>query len=578
MVTVRAFISTLVTLLFLSGIAVADDTRVSMQLSDKDIYPNEELQGTITVQHNRSDEVDPSAFHVKGEPLHVEFIRNVEISPQSDLVISFYSFQLPPQESGLHVLPGITVSVAGKSYSTPATTYEVKQRSTMVRGPGGIILQLETFVEGKLPMYVGQEISVGYRIFFNGNIELTEQVLPLIDAVGFKKIGSERIGDVREGGISVRQIEQLIEATKAETFTFGPSYLTGYTYTTDWRGKKKAMGGTIKAETAPVKIVVLDFPKEGQPSSFNGSVGEDIDFDVSLISPPLATVGDKFILSVTFSSDKDMPNIKLPEICCQPGFPGFFELDDIPPLPVERENSKMFSVDLRPLTPHIREIPSIEFSYFNPDKELYEVRRSKAISVRVNPSPSKSLPMSPGVPTAPDQKAAVDQKDVVWPTTTAETQPIEIHTIYPLGMDDLTDRLFGTWAVFLILPFGGFFIYVQVDIREKRKKKVLAKGQKDSTYWFDQAKASQEDVADFYHLLNKAFILRLFENRWILEEVSSPQELPDEGMCKKVKHFLCGIDEMRFSQKRQQSNEDIIAVAEQLFYEIGRGTEGKKHD
>lgn len=573
MVIIRVAIFLLLSLVAYNHTAMADDTRVTLQLSDKGIFAGQEVEGTVTIQHLKTDEVDPKSFNIKGEPLQVQFIKNVEISPQSDLVISFYNFTLPAQEAGLHVLPGINVKISGRSYSTPATTYEVKARSKMTRGPGGIILQLESFVDGKLPLYVGQEISVGYKIFFNGNIELTEQVLPLLDAAGFKKVGTERIGDVREGAISVRQIEQLIEAVKPGTFTFGPSYITGYTYTVDWRGKKQTMGGTIKAEAAPVKIVVMDFPKKGQPPSFNGSVGEDIDFDVSLISPPLATVGDKFVLSLVFSSPGDLSNIKLPEICCQPGFPGFFELDDIPPLPVERDGSVMYSVDLRPLTPNIREIPSIEFSYFNPDKEVYEVKRSKGIPVKVNPSPSKPLPLVPGTPTVPGTQvpSGSDQTDVLWPATTSDTQPIEIHTIYPLEMDDLSNTIFGTWAVFLILPFGGFFIYVQIDLREKRKKKAKAKNIKDSAYWFGQAKNAKDNVGEFCHLLNKAFIMRLYEKGWIEEEHLSPQQLSNEGVCGDVKEFLCGIEEMRFTSKTLQSTDEIIDEAEALFYEIGKG-------
>ncbi len=577
MVIIRVAFCLLLSFVAYNQSAIANDTRVALQLSDKGIFANQEIKGTITVQHLKSDKVYPNTFNIKGDPLQVKFVRNVEISPQSGLVISFYSFKLPAQKAGLHVLSGVNVKIAGRSYSTPAMTYEVKPRSKITKGPGGVILQLESFVDGNLPIYIGQEISVGYKIFFNGNIELTEQVLPLLDASGFKKVGNERIGDVREGSISVRQIEQKIEATKPGTFTFGPSYITGYTYTVDWRGKKKTMGGTIKAEAAPVTIVVMDFPKEGQPPSFNGSVGEDIDFDVSLITAALSTVGDKFVLSLVFSSSEDLSNVKLPEICCQPGFPGFFELDDIPPLPVERDGSMMYSLGLRPLTPNIREIPSIEFSYFNPDKEVYEIRRSKGIPVTVKPSPSKPLPLVPGTPTVPDAKTSrgSGQGDVLWPATTSDTQPIEIQTIYPLDIEDLSNTIFGTWAVFLILPFGGFFIYVQIDMREKRKKKAVAKNIKDSIYWFGEARNSKGDIGEFCHLLNKAFMMRLYEKGWIEDEHLSPQQLSDEGICKKVKSFLCGIEEMRFTSKALQSTDEIIVEADKLFYEIEKGV---KHD
>lgn len=539
-----------------------DEIKVSAELSERAFFPNQPITGTITIQHLKSDTIDTTSFSLDGSPLEVKLLRTVEISPQSELTLSFYNFTVPKKEAGLHVLPGINVKIGGKNYKTPAMTYEIKRVAKVTTSTKGFVLQLEPFVEGKVPLYIGQKVTVGYRIFFNANFDLSEQVLPLLDAKGFKKVGKERIEDVKQGGMSVRQIEQAIQAEKPGSFSFGPSYLTGYTYTTDWRGRKKTVGKEIRAEAAPVEILVKDFPKEGKPPSFNGSIGSNIDFSIQLEGANQVTVGDRLTLSIEFSSSNDLAGVKLPELCCQPGIPGFFELDDIPPLPVKGPNSLLFTVDLRPLTPHIKEFPPMEFSYFNPESELYETKKSAPLAITVAPSPAKPLPESS------DQKEPLNKTEVTWPPTTPVPSPIEIHSIYPLTSSDLSNYLFGTWAVYLLIPFGALAIYIQVDIREKRRRKQKTEKKQDSLYWLKKAKAVTNNIPKLLHLLKKALFIKLKEEGIIENEEISIEELPVGA----VKSFLTEIEEKRFTGKGVIDSSETISKTETLLKKIKKGS------
>lgn len=544
--------------LALGSTAIATgDVHVSMKLAAYEIFAGQQIEGEINVEHALSDVIDSHSFTMQGEPLPVQFVRQVKASPKSNLLVSIYSFRFSAEKPGLYLLPSVSLKVNGKSYATATLTYTVKAREESVKSLDKMIFQLHPFIDGKLPLYVGQQITVGYKIFFNGNIELTKQNLPLLEAEGFKKIGGDRIGDVTEGPLSAREIRQKIEAVKPGTFTFGPSHLEGYLYSTG----EQVKGEVVTAEAAAETIIVLDFPKEQKPPSFNGSLGENIDFTVSLLTQPHMSVGDKCVLSLLFTSSQKLANIKLPDICCQPGFPGFFELDDIPALPVEKNGSLTFSVTLRPLTAHMREVPSIEFAYFNPEKKMYELRKSKEIPIQLIPLPNRQLKIS--------SETSLEREKIVWPPATSVAPAIEIHTIYVLNRGDLSNTWCGTWAVLLVVPLSVGCLYIQTEWREKLRRKA-EKEKMGSAYKLQLAKAAKDHLPEFCHLLHQALFQRLQEQGRIDEKLFSSEQLPNEGVCQKVKQFLSEIEERRFTNKPLPPADQLLAEAEELFREIDR--------
>lgn len=571
MVTCRSFF--MIALLLITPILIhADDIRVSAQLNENEIAPNSPVTGVITIQHDVSQSVDLNSVTLEGAPLHIEFLRDVVISPQSPLRISLYRFQLDPQKPGLHILPSITLKIDGTKYSTTALTYEVSSITKAGNPSQGIIFKLEAYVEAEKPLYIGQQTHIGYRIFYNENFELKDQFLPLLSPEGFKKVGSENLSDIKEKGMSIRQIDQTIEAVKPGTYSLGPSYIIGYRYRQDFRGIKNAVGLDVKAEAPAVEITVKDFPVEGKPTSFNGAVGENIEFKVELLSRPEVFAGDKISISLKFISDSSLSGVKLPELCCQPGFPGFFELGDIPPVPTSDPGSVVYFVEMRPLTDKVTHLPSIEFSYFDPKSEKYVIRRSEAIPLSVTAPPEKVLPMTPDMPRLPNEKPLDEGNSRLstsdWPKEQEAPQAIEIETIYPIGVSDLSNRYFGTWAVVLIIPLGILALYIQMDIIRRRKKKEVNANIRRARDFLDEARLLNESSPKFYTLLEKAFMTKLLEVGAIDAIPSSYHDLPSEGITGGVKEFLSKVEEARYSKKNTMTIQEILQKAEPQFNKI----------
>lgn len=565
--TFRCFFSVLLISIFFNFPLFSGDVQLSVQLDRKENFVGQPLSGIFNVQHNREDIVDTNSVLLGKESLKVEFVRDVTIDTNSPLVVSFYKFQLPPQEAGTNVLPAISVKVGDEIYKTQPLTYEVQAPIKTIPPESNSqktytpYLKLESFIEGKVPLYIGQKIRVGYRLFFNDTYDLDEIVLPLIEAKGFKKIGKERVNEFTETRITVRQIDQEIEALSTGDFIFGPSYIVGAIYGTNVRGKKQLIYNNIKAETPAVTITVLDFPKQGKPTSFNGSVGEEISFQVELKTTSSLNVGDKLTLQLQFTSKNDISNIKLPNLCCQPGFPGMFQVDDIPPVGKNQRNILIFSVGMRALSTQATSIPSIEFSYFNPKTERYEIKKSKQIPIVVSSRPQNKSESK-------KQEQQQDSEQIVWPEVSNQTKPIEIKTIYPIDGWDLQNRYFGTWKVFMVVPFAVFAMILQFYLLEYKKKWMRMNEAKKSQKYLKKAKIENISSSEFYLYLNLALISSLKEAGIILDKDYSPQDLPKDGISGEIKNFLTYLEEQRFSGKETYDRKELIFEAENFLNRI----------
>src|SRR5207245_2665730 len=105
--------------------------------------------------------------------------------------------------------------------------------------------------------------------------------------------------------------------------------------------------------------------------------------ETTLTSSNSVSVGDTVQLQVEIQGVTNLTELHLPLLQCQPGFSGFFQTSDLPPLAEVKEKTKFFYIELRPLTSFIKEIPSIELSSFDPKTEKYVMQNSSAIPITV---------------------------------------------------------------------------------------------------------------------------------------------------------------------------------------------------
>lgn len=558
----------------------SSDVQVSSQADQINIYEKHPIKGMITVTHDENVKIDESSFLMENKPIKVEFVQNTKISPDNPLTITIYRFEIPEKPKGLYVLPEVSVKVGGKVYRSFPTSYEVRgekpeespipsptlpqpatnsQSNNAPTSEGS--LKLEAVVDGKNPLYPGETLRFIYRFYFSGNIELTREELPLLEAKGFLKIGDKEIKDYTQDNLSVNEIAQFVEAEKPGSFTLGPSIAEGLS-----NGKTP-----LKSEAPAITVTVKPFPEADKPKSFNGAVGK-FTFNVSLKSVEEVNLGDEMTLLATVAGTGNFRTVTSPELCCQPGFSGFFRLSDLPPTSEMRGDAKYFTINLQPLSDSLKEIPSVEFSYFNPAEEKYVVLHSKPIPIIVKPS--KPLPVEN---LDENKKTPLKQTEVPSEPIPVKPEAIEIQSNFKLRSEDLYNKTFGTWLSMLIIPLGIALLIYQKTLRDALIKKQKEVRPVTSSELFQKAFQEKTATPLFFDLLNKALKLGLVEAKLIPEAAIATEDLPNTGLTGDVRTFLSTIEERRFTGQGNITPAFLQDSSRTLFEKIQKKISEKSH-
>lgn len=556
--------------LFILGSLAADEVDISILIDENKTWAQQPIHGTISITHDITRKIDNTSFVLGTEHLKVEPIREVKVDTAKSLIISIYHFQIPGQPKGLYALPTLKVNIGDITYESPRISYAVKELGTGLEGSTVTapinesipVLKLSSLVESPPHLYPGQQIKVTYIYAFNDTIELTKEILPLFEAPEFLKIGGKESSQEQQNGMSLTKISQVLEATKPGQYPFEGGEVEGLVYKTGPLGDKIPVNPPLRAKSDPITITVEPFPENGKPASFNGAIGPFSSFGVSLKSPSSINLGDKAVLDVQITGTGKLDTAPVPELCCQPGFSGLFQLSDLPPIEQIKDKTKHFIVEMRPLSDTIKAVPSVEFSYFSPEGGTYKILRSDPIPLTVKP-----LPLA--VEKQPEQKQeVVSTSKVDWRSEAQEPAAIAIKGIEPLETNDLYNLRFGSWYVLWLLPLGLLVLAGQLWLRRHFFHKIKVAKQKNSAVLFKEALQFPPSSSEFYQRLPAAFLERLQEKGWISTEIDAVERLPGEGIPGEVKDFFWDIQEKRFTGKDANLDQTVVSDAKALFEKI----------
>ena len=561
--------------------------KVTAEIDLYKTYANQPIQVTVSVTHLNTAKIDPESFLMEGKPIKTEYIKSVKISPNEPLEVAIYHTTIPGKPQGLYILPEISVNVGGKTYQSFQTTYEVTGAEPAAVADVAT-LRMEANVEGAKPLYPGLRTRFVYRFFFTGNIELKTEVLPLLEAEGFLKIGDKQVKNSVENGISIQEAYQEVQAVKPGEFQFPASYVEGFAYQEDIFQKRVYQQNKLRAETPAITVVVLPFPETGKPLSFNGAVGQ-YQMDVTLLTGQEVSVDNKIQLGVNISGQGDLSTVLLPDLSNT--FKNVFRLSDLPPVGEVKGNTKHFVVDLYPLSTTITEIPSIKFSFFDPSSSTYTTLTSNPIPIKVVPLQSSKSKTSTKPVAAPKvtedtikkatpsvDNASQQNKEKIpviedsqidsWQATLNKPAPIEIEGNYPLTPSNVENLSFGTWNWLWLIPIGIALLLFQLAWKKYLAQQKAIVKPESSDDIFQKFLETPSKTSTFYHLLNQAFLTRLVERGEIPFSNITPEQLSKEGIQGSVRTFLCDVEQKRFAGKEAENLDEILREAKALFNQL----------
>ncbi len=155
--------------------------------------------------------------------------------------------------------------------------------------------------------------------------------------------------------------------------------------------------GTTKSynvKSSGITIRVKDLPEQGKPASFNGAVGS---FKINTqISSNKLKVGDSFTFTITISGKGNLNQFDAPSL---PELTNFRVMD-----PETKETYNDDKVSGTKVVKYLviaqekgnYEIPSIEFSYFDPWQKKYVIRKTASYPITVAEGSTMSIPIYSG--------------------------------------------------------------------------------------------------------------------------------------------------------------------------------------
>ena len=163
---------------------------------------------------------------------------------------------------------------------------------------------------------------------------------------------------------------------------------------------------TLSVSPSAIDARVLPLPEGSRPKGWNGAVGE---FELFVVAKPVeVAVGDPITLTMRLtdsSGTAGLDGLQAPSLAAQPAFVEGFRVPGEAASGTVEGRSKIFTQSIRALSESVREIPSVEFSFFNPAKGEYETIRSQPIAIKVKPSaiarvnaPADAPPAEAGAP------------------------------------------------------------------------------------------------------------------------------------------------------------------------------------
>jgi hypothetical protein len=142
----------------------------------------------------------------------------------------------------------------------------------------------------------------------------------------------------------------------------------------------------LMARSSPVSLEIAELPSDDRPASFAGAIGRGFSLELTA-DRSVVQVGEPIQLSFRVRGDGDLTSAALPPLDAEGLLdPALFRVPDEPPpgrLVDADGRVKEFEATVRVLDAAVREIPALEYSWFDADTRRFETTRSRPIALSV---------------------------------------------------------------------------------------------------------------------------------------------------------------------------------------------------
>jgi hypothetical protein len=408
------------TFLFCLATLAAADTSISASLSETITDVDHPVQLVIKIENARVTRPP----NVSAQGLSVNFAGT---SSQTQILnfqassITTFTYIVTPTKEGVFEIPPISVSAGGKDYRTSSLVLKVihENNNRADQQPNADKPYFAELVVPKESAFVGEQVPIELRFYFNQRMQYQpypQGQYPLIDGEGFvtRKYAEPTEKQFETNGRVYHVVVYKTGLTgvkpgKLELQSATQSFLVSTPF-----GMRNAPGfidpteafqqQVIDVKTNGASIDIKPLPAAGRPPSFLGAVG---DFTLTTSAQPTkARTGDPVSLKVEIKGLGNFDRIDQPTLTNTEGWRAYQpsqetqSLDDLGLSAV-----KTFSFPLVPAKA-VDSLPTVEFSYFDPNAEKYVTLKSSPIRIEIKGDQLPDLTASPASKSTPSSTQA----------------------------------------------------------------------------------------------------------------------------------------------------------------------------
>lgn len=398
MMKFKFYISIFIALLSFSG--AAQNAELNVKVSKNKLGLNQRLRIEFSINKQGADDFSPPKFD------DFRVIQGPSQSVSQSWVngkVSFsksYTYIITPKRKGELIIGAASIKLNGATLNSKMMKVVVLDPVEMPKNPNDpdYIAQQNIHLVAEISKgkpYVGEGIYVEYRLYVSENISVYDtSVTEAPQYNGFWnqeiKIGSFPVKMGKYNGEDYRYIvlqKALLIPTRTGKLTIDPmkmDIVIGVpTGRADFFGN--VITKNVRREFSSPKKVIRprDLPLEGKPENFTGAVGQ-FDFDVSL-SKGMLKANESSQIKVGVSGKGNLKLFELPEVKTP------VELEKYQP--ERKEKVKITTAglqgsvtDIYTVVPQYKgkyKIPSISFSFFNPNTKKYTLINTEDLYVDV---------------------------------------------------------------------------------------------------------------------------------------------------------------------------------------------------
>jgi hypothetical protein len=405
----KKFILSFVMLLATGSLVSADAITFEAAVNSPRISLDEVLQLTLTVT-GVNDNLDPislpvlDGFSAKylGPSTRISIINGDYHSQKS------FVYNLFPNKVGRFQIPPITATLSGQAYTTKPIDVEVFQNTAQAQAPSQPSDQNGAPSDESLKDKIVVIASVDKTdVYLNGQIPLTVKLLyrdvpvrsiqyPQFDKTGIvvddyekPQEGSLLVNGVKYDGV---EFKTNIYPNHLGDLTVGPVQIQGNVlYKTHQESPFNQENNPFGAEifnnffdsyaarpitvaSQPIQLHVLPLPEHNRPADFSGAIGQ-FNFQAS-VAPQQVKAGDPLTLKMSVQGNGNFKNFKMP-VFHGDGFKSYA------PQIKDTGDAKTVEEVIIPTSASIKEVPALQFSYFDTSTKDYKTITQGPFAIQV---------------------------------------------------------------------------------------------------------------------------------------------------------------------------------------------------